>query len=328
PGREHLRTRHPYLGLALALLVASPNLYWQYSLDWPVIRHMEELSRTQLVNMTAADFLIPQFLFHWTGLFVWGAGLWALLRWEQLRPYRFLAWAWVGTLILLLLLSGKAYYTIGAFSALLAAGAVAWEKWLKHRTWVLLPCMLFFNAFIIPFGMPTMPVEQMQAYSRYMRDNYQLTPPLRWEDGVVRDLPQDFADMHGWQELPAKVATFYHSLPPEEKAQCLLYGGNYGQAGVLNFHRQDHDLPECYSFSSSFTMWVPEEVSFQSQIQIDDRWQSSSDYFEEVIFIDSIDYPLARDPGYIFYKRGAKTDLSAAWKQIVREQKRADGLIE
>lgn len=324
--RKMLRSPHPYLAVGLALLIASPNLYWQYSYDWPVIRHMEELARTQLVHMTPADFLLPQLVFHWSGLLVWGLGLWALFRWPQLRPYRLLGWAFFITLAILLLLSGKAYYTIGAYGMLFAAGGLVWERWLGHYAWTIIPVMLLFNAPIIPYGLPLMPVEQMKDYCAYMKDNYGLDMPLRWEDGVIRALPQDFADMHGWDELPAKVARFYHSLSPAEQQKTMLYADNYGQAGVLNFHREKYNLPECYSFSSSFTMWIPEEVDFEYQLQVYDEWHPTSDYFAEMIFVDSIDSPVARDPGYIFYKTAPKVDVRAAWREIVKEEKMADGI--
>jgi len=324
--RKQLLSPHPYLAVGLALLIASPNLYWQYSYDWPIIRHMEELARTQLVYMTPADFLVPQLIFHWSGVLVWGVGLWALLREKELAPYRLLAWAFLFTLTILLLLSGKAYYTIGAYGMLLAAGGVVWERWLGRFAWTLLPAMLILNAPIIPYGLPLMPVEKMQAYSTYFKDNYGLTTPLRWEDGVVRSLPQDFADMHGWDELPAKVATFYHSLTPEQQSKTMLYADNYGQAGVLNFHRKEYGLPECLSFSSSFTMWIPQEVDFDHQLQVYDEWHPTSEFFAKMIFIDSIEHPLARDPGYIFFKTDATMDVRAVWKEIVKEEKMADGI--
>lgn len=324
--RKQLLSPHPYLAVGLALLIASPNLYWQYSYDWPVIRHMDELARTQLVYMTPTDFLLPQLMFHWSGTLVWAAGLWALLRVKQLAPYRLLGWAFLLTLGILLLLSGKAYYTIGAYGMLLAAGGVMWERWLGRFAWTLLPAMLVLNAPIIPYGLPLMSVEKMQAYCSYFKDHYGLTGPLRWEDGVIRTLPQDFADMHGWEELPAKVATFYHSLTPEQQSKTMLYADNYGQAGVLNFHREEYGLPECLSFSSSFTMWIPQEVDFDHQLQVYDEWHPTSEFFNEMIFVDSIAHPLARDPGYIFFKTQATMDVRAVWREIVKEEKMADGI--
>ena len=35
---------------------------------------------------------------------------------------------------------------------------------------------------------------------------------LKWEDGEMHDLPQDYADMVGWDELGKKVWDFYDGL--------------------------------------------------------------------------------------------------------------------
>lgn len=49
--------RSVYISAALVLLLISPNLYWQYQHDFLVFKHMEELRRTQLVNVNRLDFL-------------------------------------------------------------------------------------------------------------------------------------------------------------------------------------------------------------------------------------------------------------------------------
>lgn len=325
--RKQLNTPYPYMALGIALTIAAPNLLWQYGYDWPVVRHMEELATTQLTNVGSWDFIIPQFVFHGAGLWIWGAGLWVLFRWPELRPYRLLAWAFIILLVLLYALSGKDYYTIGAYSMLFAAGGIAWERWLGDRAWWWIPAMLFLNAPMIPYGLPILPPEKMIAHGQFMKETFGLEFPLRWEDGQVRELPQDYADMLGWEELPAKVAQLYHSLSPADQAGCLLYAGNYGQAGVINFYREQYDLPECYSFNSSFTMWLKEDMQITCQIQVDDNWQSTSESFAKVAIVDSIGHPLARDPGYIFLKTQPLTDLRPVWREIVIEQKRSDGLL-
>ena len=52
PQRRVFANKHLYFSLALALLLISPNLIWQYTHDFPVVTHMNELARTQLVNLS------------------------------------------------------------------------------------------------------------------------------------------------------------------------------------------------------------------------------------------------------------------------------------
>jgi hypothetical protein len=39
---------------------------------------------------------------------------------------------------------------------------------------------------------------------------------LYWEDGRAHSLPQDYADMTGWQELAGIVSSTYHELDASE----------------------------------------------------------------------------------------------------------------
>lgn len=326
PQRKMLTSKYCWRAMGIALLMWLPNLWWQFSYDFPVVSHMRELSETQLVNMSASDFLLPQFIFHALSIIIWLPGLVFLLRSEKLKPYRSLGFAYLLLVMLLLLLSGKAYYTFGAYAVLFAAGGYFWAEWLEAKSWWLAPVLLF-NLFLVPFGLPILPVETMQDYSVHVRDNYGLDVGLRWEDGTVRDLSQDYADMHGWEEMVAKVAEFYHSLPPEEQATCMIEGGHYGEAGALNFYRKKYDLPEAASFDASFLLWVPERITFDRQIVVHDWPQGASDYFENVILVDSTATPFAREVSYIYYRNTPKKDVESAWTQIVHER-RLEGLGE
>ncbi len=44
---------------------------------------------------------------------------------------------------------------------------------------------------------------------------------LTWEDGKEHPLPQDFADMLGWQELARKVDSLYDQIPRSENTLVL-----------------------------------------------------------------------------------------------------------
>jgi 4-amino-4-deoxy-L-arabinose transferase-like glycosyltransferase len=49
-------TKYSYIAELIALVIAAPNLWWQYSHDFPIIRHMTNLRATQLVNVTWQSF--------------------------------------------------------------------------------------------------------------------------------------------------------------------------------------------------------------------------------------------------------------------------------
>lgn len=320
PQRKLFLDKHCWIAAGIALTMWAPNVWWQFAHDVPLMTHMEELAATQLVNVSALDFIVPQFIFQGWGLLLWIPGLWLLLRSNELKPYRALGYGFVLLIMLLLLLSGKAYYTIGAYAALLAAGGYFWAQKLRHRSWILLP-FLFLSFGLIPYGLPILSVDTMKAYGIYLRDNWGNSSPLRWEDGSVRDFGQDYSDMHGWEEMVRSVAEFYHKLPPADQAKTMIYAGNYGQAGALTFYRKKYDLPEPYSFHASYLLWVEEDVDFDRQIIVEDRPQDGSDYFNSVILVDDTAWPDAREVNYIYYQTEPKENVSDAWKRIVRAQR-------
>ena len=152
-----------------------------------------------------------------------------------------------------------------------------------------------------------------------MKDNFGLSAPLLWENGQYYTLPQDYADMHGWDEMAQKVIELYQSLPEEEQARCMIYGGNYGHAGALNYFGRKHNLPEAFSFNSSYQLWLKEDYDFDLQIQVEDNKQGPSNYFDSRILVDSVENRFARDPGYIYLNTNPKVDVKEAWKELVRE---------
>ncbi|MEM1121233.1 MAG: hypothetical protein AAGJ18_12350, partial [Bacteroidota bacterium] len=177
----------------------------------------------------------------------------------------------------------------------------------------------------IPLAIPILPVDEMQAYSLYIKDEVGLEGLFRWEDGVIRNLRQDYADMLGWEEIPRKAAKIYHNLSPEQQKTCLLFAGHYGQAGVMNFYRAKYNLPITYSFNASFVAWANPEMEITCQIDIDDNKQGESESFHSVVLMDSIENPYARDPGYIYFKSEPQTNLTPVWRELVLSRQAAAG---
>ena len=323
PQRKWLTTKYPYIALAIALVIASPNLYWQYDHNLPVMAHMRELSESQLVNMDWWYYLSSQVRFHFGFTIIWLAGLIGFFKIGKLKPYRFLGIGFLLTILLIGLLSGKHYYTIGAFTILFPFGGIALEHWLQKdfSKYALIVGMCVLTFPLLPYAMPLLQVDQMKKYCAFMSKNAGMKNQLRWEDGNYYEIPQDLADMNGWEELVKKVAKIYHGLPKDKKEKCMIYGGSYGHAGSLNYFREKYDLPEAYSFNSSYLMWAPDEVDFNNQIMLDDRFSLESTWFKNVELVDSMENPFARDPGYIYYRDEPMVDVNEAWRNYVKEEK-------
>jgi hypothetical protein len=325
--RKWYVTKYPYQAMLIALVLFLPNIIWQWQHHFPVLNHMRELAETQLVHVDSFSFFMDQFQNHLAGSILWVAGLMYLLFSQKMRDYRMFGIGFLILLAMIYMLGGKTYYSLGIYPVLFVFGGLSIER-VIHRAWIkwaLVAFMITSNAVFSPYAIPFISAEKMQNFCRMMKENLGLEGPLRWEDGTVRQLPQDYADMFGWEEVAQKVGRIYHLLPDSTRSQCHIYGGSYGHAGTINYFRKKYDLPEAHSMSASFMIWAPSKINFDNQILIDDRKQDSSSWFRNMILVDSIQNPYARDPGYIYYRTEPKIDLEKAWKEMVRENKDAFG---
>jgi len=308
-----------YLPVAVAggLLVILPNLVWQYQHNWPVITHMHELQETQLVNVVAGDFLASQLFMHAPALPVWTAGLIWLSFSREHRRYRVFAWTFVLTLLMILLLHGKFYYTIAAYTILVAFGGIAWERWMCRSHPLVgvavLSVVVFLGIVALPLSLPLYKPERMAEYGR-MQIELGFEAIFKWEDGKVRPLPQDFADMVGWDELGKMVWEFYDRLPDSVRSETMVYGENYGHAGAMRYHRPGPSCPEPCSFSDAFMEWVPRrpEATYFIYAGYSDRLPV---YFSDLELVGMVENPWFRESGLpVYFGSHPTSELFRDWE--------------
>ncbi|SHL10693.1 glycosyltransferase family 39 protein [Hymenobacter psychrotolerans] len=259
PQRRLLASRHLWGAAGLVLLLWLPNLLWQVAHGVPFRHHMALLHDTQLVHVSVADFWQDQLLMCLPVVWVWVPGLLALLFYGPFRPYRAVGWLYVAGLLLLTVLHGKSYYSLGYYPVLLSFGALWLEQWLekRRRRNVLRPALLALPVLIMLPLLPFLFTLYPPAAMRMLGPQYRGLGVLRWEDGVDHVLPQDFADMLGWQELADKVWQAYQALPAATRAHTLIKCDNYGQAGAINYYNRHRRMPRAHSFNGSYLFWFP-----------------------------------------------------------------------
>ncbi|MDQ3138530.1 MAG: glycosyltransferase family 39 protein [Gemmatimonadota bacterium] len=257
--RAWLLTPWPWLAAVLALAIGSPSLVGQFRLDFPVLGQMADLRSSQLEQVTPLGFLSAQLLWGPATL-VALIGLIALLVTPALKPYRVAGWACAWALLILIVLRGKPYYAGPVYPALLAAGAVVLER-MRHPRWGPLvrwgaaATLVLFMAVLLPIGVPILPPAAMARYALAIG----ATEALRTNTGETEHLPQDFADMLGWEEQVRAVADVYGSLPAADREQAVLLAANYGEAGALDFFGPRYGLPPVVSPAGSYWFFGPGE---------------------------------------------------------------------
>ncbi|PPK85148.1 dolichyl-phosphate-mannose-protein mannosyltransferase [Neolewinella xylanilytica] len=313
--------REPYLhiGALIALLLWTPNLLWQASNDWAVAGHLEALSRKQLVHVDRLSILTDQLMMAFAGSLLLVPGLVYLLR-----RHRVVAVAVLFTLGALLVLRGKSYYAMGLFPALLAAGAVWWERSLPQTCWRwLLPVLIVaLNLPVLPFGLPIVGKNELISYFQVLERDFGLVPGRRWEDGKIHALPQDYADQLGWPELKAELVAAY-ALEPDP-LHTALYCENYGQAGALLQVAGQNGIPEPISFSDAFNFWLPDSIPepLTALYYVNDEPASDlDDWFSEVRQVGRVDNPYAREYGTTIYRYSKPIQpFDRFWRQRTSEK--------
>jgi len=272
-----------WLGGLTALLVFLPNLIWEYRHDWATYELLSNIQRSNKnLVLSPVSFFVTQALFLDPLSFpIWLTGLAWLFFSRHGKPYRVLGWTYAIALVLFVALKAKAYYLAPAYPMLFAAGAVAIERWTHTRAAWLRPAyvvlLLVGGAAILPFAKPILPVEKFIAY----REALHLAPE-KTETMELDKLPQQYVDMFGWPEMAATVAGVYNRLPPEDKAECAIFGQNYGEAAAIDFFGQQYGLPKALSGHQSYYLWGPRNYTGECVIVIGDRREVLESVFEHV----------------------------------------------
>lgn len=314
--REVFRYRATGLAALLALLIVLPNLLWQYAHGFPVVSHMQALAANQLVNVTVAAFTLDQLIFNFPAIWLWPLGL--VWYWKaEAGRYRLLAYWFVFLLLLFILFSGKSYYTLGAYPLLFAGGARWWEAraGAVGRS-LAIAFTLIVGGLMLPISLPIYSLERMVVYCRALVA-LGVEPPLRWEDGQIHDLPQDYADMLGWPELARQVARAYARLPADEPV--LIYAENYGQAAAINHFNEGKGLPAAVSFSDAFRLWLPPTTSARALIYINDELGPDVQaLFADIQVVGTVVHPHARERGTrVYLCRSPRQDVGTFWRERV-----------
>lgn len=315
--------REFWIGILAGFVVFLPNLIWQIVNGMPVIDHFSELKRTQLVNVDRGAFLIEQLILPGAATIMTVPGLIYLFVSKRVIKYRFLGLVSISVIITLMLMQGKSYYTQGIFPFLIAAGAASWEYVLR-RGWsrILLPLLLILLTIpVLPIGIPVCKTEGLVKYFKDLGTRYGMDFVCRFEDGSIHSLPQDYADMLGWEELASITSKAWQMIP--DKSAAFIYCENYGQAGAITVIGKKYGLPEAVCFSESFLYWIPDKFvpDITSAIYINDEMGDDvRQLFRKITVAGSISNPDAREYGTTVYLcQDPSGSFNNFWAQRLKE---------
>ena len=264
--RRVLASRWFVAGCALALAIVLPDFIWQAAHHFPMLEVLRNDSGQFIV--TGPPFIMQQVLIM-NPLFaiVWIAGLVALARNPQTR---WLAYAYGIVIVSMMALNAKNYYPAAIYPYLVAAGAVTVEGWTHLRVrmrYAIAAGALAVSIPAVPFILPVLPLSNYIAYQnavgRALHVDFGLPDDLR------KTVPiQYYADMLGWPQMVAKVASVYESLPPAQRTQTAIFTSNFGEASAIDVYGSAFGLPHAISGNNNFWLWGPRQYTGTTVIEV------------------------------------------------------------
>ncbi len=320
PLRRHLRSWQLWAGAGIALALFLPYVLWQTTHEWATLEFMRNATRYKNVGLSPLAFLGAQLRdLHPFNAPLWIGGLVWLLGGREGRRFRALAFLYLAALAVMLSTRSKPYYLSPAYQMLLAAGAVAAERFFAARQWGWARpwsagLLLLGGLLTAPLAIPVFSVDGYLAYSHALGIR-----PHQQEHAALGRLPQFFADRFGWREMTAAVAKVYDSLTPEERGRTIIVTSNYGEAGAIDYFGPAHGLPHAWSQHNSYYFWRPsapagDPIVLSVGISPDDLRESFDSVEEAGRWSDPDAMPYeTRQP--ILICRGSKLPLAEAWKR-------------
>jgi hypothetical protein len=326
PERRVLRSPYMPYALAIAAVLVSPNVVWQFAHGWPIVEVLRGnvAHRPAFRNGFALEFgdlaanakafLVEQLIY--TNPFaapVWLAGAIAPFRLASLRDLRFVGIAYAVGFSIAIALSAKGYYIVGFYAALFAIGAVAVERATAYVRVMIAAALVAVGLATMPLSLPVLPVDGLIAYSRLLG--------LTGRDGTPSHLIQPvFAEEFGWDRLAQDVASVYFSLPPSIRARSAIYADTYGDAGALDFFGPQYGLPTVISSQNSYYLWGTHGYSGTVLIAIGaTRIDRLRRFYRSVVLVRTSTEPykwIVEGPAPIYLCRDPVAPLEQIWPSL------------
>lgn len=326
-----LLTRHrrllvspgPWIAALISLVLFAPHLVWQAQHGWPTLEFMRNATSLKMAPTSPADFLVHQILDMNPGSApLWIAGLFFGLLALRGQGGQVLAWIYVAVLTILLAQGhARSSYLAVAYPMLLALGGVAIEHFvsLPGRRWVvpaLAGLILVLGLVALPMALPILPVRTFVRYQAALG-----LAPRTEERQTMGVLPQQYADMFGWEGMVQLVKRAYDRLSPEERARCRVFGQNYGEAGAIDVLGRRLGLPPALSGHNSYWLWGPGTKDWDVLIIIGGDPDDNAVFFDDIEIVGQTasQWSMPYERGInVSIARRPRISIERAWPELKR----------
>ncbi|GGM96934.1 ArnT family glycosyltransferase [Streptomyces fuscichromogenes] len=240
PARRTTADRRLLAGVATAVLLVLPDLWWQARHGWAMVAMTRALNGENGGPGNIPTWIVGQLGMSCLAMtLLWVAGLRFL--WRSGRPlWRCLVTAYAVLFVLFAVTTGaQVYYLGGLYVGLLAAGAVGLDGWLHSRPNRLRGLMVATAASAALLAVIVLPVLPASD--------------VAWTYGISTNSGESL----GWPQLVGTVRQVWTGLPAGQRANALIFTADYGEAGAINELGRGTGLPTAVSAQNTDWWWGP-----------------------------------------------------------------------
>jgi len=249
--RSLFRARELWAGVAVAVLLAAPNVAWQAAHGIPFVEAMHNDNASNLTGSPLYFAINQAFTMNIVLAPLWLTGIIAPFVWRDFARWRFLSIAFVIAALTVFLTHGKSYYLAGAYPSMFAVGAAVCSRLpiALVAVWSVLAALQ--GALALPFVLPVVQPARLER----MLEHLSFRPRPVEVQGIGAPLGELFSEEFGWRELAADVTKMYADLPPADRARAAIFAQTYGEAGAIDVF--GHGLPPALSGENQYYLWGP-----------------------------------------------------------------------
>ena len=317
PQRRILWTKGCAAGVALLILIALPNLLWQWVHHFPTYELLNGVAHSDKnTKFPPLAFLVQQVnMLLIVAAPLWIGGLVWLAFARQARPWRFVPLTYLPFLVMMMFIHAKDYYVAPIYPVLFAAGAVAFGA-LIRRGWPPLVYTVILAYLLCrvtaPIMLTILPPDKYTAYTARFGANKVKS------EKFTSPLPQYLSDRFGWPQMVEGFAERYNALPLDVRAHTAIFCGNYGEASAVNVLGPKYGLPAAISGHQNYFYWGWNNYTGESVLTLGDHREDYTDTYAEVIDLGPFDAPWIMDHEHhhYFWLRHRKRTYAADWPEF------------
>jgi len=257
--RKYYLCRQFWIGGLIAFLIFLPYLIWIVDTNFLTLEYLRNYSQKQeTAHITFLSFFKAQiFVMNYLTLPLWACGLYYFIFHKTGKKYRLLGITYFVIAVLCVVMHTKFYMLTAFYFVLFASGAVLIErvigkrrlKWLKvvYCSLIIIVGLLF-----LPLVRPVLPPQIAAEYANFLFNPSKSTEPKNFKPTM---LPSTLAGRFGGEEMTAKVAKIYYSLPMKQRKNTYICTWNYDEASAIYFYRKKYKLPIPISGHLQYYVW-------------------------------------------------------------------------